>query len=766
MRKFTLFLTLFFATAMTMVAQITSVDQLSNDKCYTVVSKDTGRGGIYAAPGATMVDMCGVTYNQAQACHSIERNANDPAQQFAFVSYNDQLYLYSVSEKKFIVKNGDVNKLTNEAPIEPVVVNLEAASGGNYFSIKLNNTHYMTASPGWCTNPSRNTCLQSTLTTQSASDGWDDGAWYTITEAADFDATEAIKLIDPTYEPEVPAAVYYRLKEVTTGNYLFVAGYNEDHSTGAIGSVQVVALNEESGDQKFAIEDAGDGNVYLVSETGYYIVCRTWNVDAWNDGTKSALKLVDAGNGEYYIMNGSNYFKVEEVGGINYPFCDAPYDKAAKWVLEKVGETTEPEAPETFAVTASLFPTPQDPENITEIKGIRVQHNEGAVISEVPTAWTLTNENGDVIETRAEWGLTSFDDVLVLPTTTITEAGTYTLNIPAGSLKTDEGKEVEAATFSWTIKAAEEPGYKHVDGNSGNGSRRLDSFTITDGTNSLSVTDIQTDNFSPIFADKTANVLETVAGATISFTEFNWLGQWMHAYGYIDYNNDYTFAQDVNADGTTGGELVTYNYYTPDDNTDPTDSWGYTSNAQTANLDTYYDEDFNESKGLPKFILPADLAAGDYRMRVKIDWNNLDPMCSSDIRSIGGCQCDFIIRVAAPVEPLTVVGVTPNEAVEVLDVITVEYSDEIAGEFDVMGMTQIYVGSKSNGAAYEVNGNVLTIDLFNAITTPGEYALHIPAGLIKRVSDGSDITCNGEIVFTVKEAGYEYNTGDRNHAER
>ena len=226
----------------------------------------------------------------------------------------------------------------------------------------------------------------------------------------------------------------------------------------------------------------------------------------------------------------------------------------------------------------------------------------------------------------------------------ITTPGEYALHIPAGLIKrVSDGSDITCnGEIVFTVK---EPGYEYVEGNSGNGSRRFDSFTITDGTNSLTVTDIQATTTSPIFADKTANVLETVAGATISFTEFNWEGWWMHAYGYIDYNNDYTFGEELNADGTTGGELVTYNYYTPDDNTTATDSWNNPSNAETANSDTYYDEDFNESKGLPMFILPADLANGDYRMRVKIDWNNLDPMCSSDIRAIGGCQCDFIIRI-------------------------------------------------------------------------------------------------------------------------
>ena len=182
---------------------ITSVAQLSNNRLYTIVSSDLGRGGMFAGEGASMVDMCGVTYNTAQDCHSIARDITDPRQQFAFVNYEGSYYLYSVSEKKFVVKNGKVNKLTDEAPYDYVVVEQVTEST---FALMLNGTHYMTASPGWCSNAERNTCIQTTLTSHSSSDGWDDGAWFTITEVGSFDATEALAMLAPV-EPETTLEV-------------------------------------------------------------------------------------------------------------------------------------------------------------------------------------------------------------------------------------------------------------------------------------------------------------------------------------------------------------------------------------------------------------------------------------------------------------------------------------------------------------------------------------------------------------------------------
>ena len=113
---------------------------------------------------------------------------------------------------------------------------------------------------------------------------------------------------------------------------------------------------------------------------------------------------------------------------------------------------------------------------------------------------------------------------------------------------------------------------------------------------------------------------------------------------------------------------------------------------------------------------------------------------------------EYVFTVKEAEAPFEVVAVTPTEAVAELTTVTVEFSEEIEGTFDMMGMTQIYLGTRSNGCSFEVNGKVLTITPFNAINTPGEYKLVIPEGLITRKSNGEAVTMNGEYVFTVKEA--------------
>ena len=130
---------------------------------------------------------------------------------------------------------------------------------------------------------------------------------------------------------QIDTSKEYRIKDVGTGNYLNAANHTA-HTSGTNGGVTVAAY-AESDEQIFTFESAGSG-YYLKTRSGYYIYCQQWNVDALT--TKSVLTFTDAGNGNYYIMNGSNYFKVENVGGTYYPFCDAPSSAKATWTLVPV----------------------------------------------------------------------------------------------------------------------------------------------------------------------------------------------------------------------------------------------------------------------------------------------------------------------------------------------------------------------------------------------------------------------------------------------
>ena len=110
---------------------------------------------------------------------------------------------------------------------------------------------------------------------------------------------------------------------------------------------------------------------------------------------------------------------------------------------------------------------------------------------------------------------------------------------------------------------------------------------------------------------------------------------------------------------------------------------------------------------------------------------------------------EIVFTVKAP--ELEVLSVTPDKPVWNLKNITVEYSDEIAGTYNKDAASKIYVGSNENTASFSVSGRVLSITLDNKLETAGEHGLYIPAGLITRKTDGSDVVCDGEIKFTVRD---------------
>ena len=360
MRKFTLFLmSLFFSVGA--MAQITDVNQLSNDKCYHITSKDGNRGAFYAKPGEGYLSHCGGTYGN-YLNKDVAKNPSSTAQQFAFIKFGGKFYLYSVSEKKFAQKDGNYVKLVDSTSDFVTVT-----SNGSYFNININGTNKLNFSGGYDYGVYAN--YQNN----------DDGNNLVITEAGDFNSSEAI---------------------------------------------------------------------------GKLIAMRT-----------------------AYVYN---------------------------------------------------------------------------------------------------------------------------------------------------------------TGHIGKDTHKLTSFTLTDGQNSLTVTDIQTSVGAPVYVDKSAQKITTTAGAELKFSEFNWDGWAMHAYAYIDYNKNYYFEPVSNNNGEGNGEIVSYNYYDGKDITGATNTEGNNQNSKI----------YGDSKGMPAFKLPADLAPGEYRMRIKIDWNNLDAdYGASDIAANAGCQCDITLVV-------------------------------------------------------------------------------------------------------------------------
>ena len=218
MRKFTLFLSLFVAFATAAMAQIADVSELSSDKCYAITAKDANRGALYAGEGATHLSHCGATYGNYHN-KEVAVDATNPAQQFAFVQYDGKLYLYSVSEKKFAVKDGQYVKFT-ENPEGYVTV--EDADVAGYFIIKFNGANRLNFSGGYTHGVVANYETP------------DDGNRLVISEAGAFDATEALAVFEKAAQELEDAKATYEKKFAEAFTLLLESGLSVEESKVAL----------------------------------------------------------------------------------------------------------------------------------------------------------------------------------------------------------------------------------------------------------------------------------------------------------------------------------------------------------------------------------------------------------------------------------------------------------------------------------------------------------------------------------------------------
>ena len=236
--------------------------------------------------------------------------------------------------------------------------------------------------------------------------------------------------------------------------------------------------------------------------------------------------------------------------------------------------------------------------------------------------------------------------------------------------------------------------------------------------------DKQTENVftsKAAYEDHTSKKFTVEAGSELT-ASFNYKGEWMNGYVYIDRDNDGEFSYKEGQWNQEGTDLVAYSFYTTLSNPKQNDGNGYNSTGASVTGDA------RSNVNPPVFTAPTE--PGTYRIRFKVDWNCILPGGSNDILSDGGGVWDATLEVvaAAPTVnkevPFTGVAFTVSSGMSgTADVTFKEMSDEtvqmtfsgdgynialegLVKDTDTKGRTT-YTGEVSNGTTtYTVNAVV------------------------------------------------------------
>lgn len=176
-------------------------------------------------------------------------------------------------------------------------------------------------------------------------------------------------------------------------------------------------------------------------------------------------------------------------------------------------------------------------------------------------------------------------------------------------------------------------------------SRFLKSLTVAaDGTDVLTIT--AGDGVgSPLVYDKTGQTAVVKPGAMLSFAPQylnHWAGggedqaSWMHGYVYVDLGNDGQFSYDVDNGAHTAlatSDLRSFSFY--DFGGNENTGWDSEGKMYTGDERRYYN--------VPAFAAPQK--PGTYRVRYKLDWDNIDPAGAVGMKKDGGAIVDFMLKV-------------------------------------------------------------------------------------------------------------------------
>lgn len=226
--------------------------------------------------------------------NTVKTDINATTSEFAFIPYNDQYYIYSISDKKFLHRNPEpyTNDWSNiqlsDTHMDPFKV--------NYVGSKADYPYTLTMG-GYVTNTAANTTYGVVLNSYAEDN---DGNQIAIIETGDYDLTEAKKILEEYFANQL--TMTYRIVD-TKGNLLDEItgiGQNGDIITKVPDNVKRRAYTNYTIKKNVTLKKGNENIVDIVA---------TWKLpfELSPDLSKAHWYNLSLYNGEHYVTADNDY---------------------------------------------------------------------------------------------------------------------------------------------------------------------------------------------------------------------------------------------------------------------------------------------------------------------------------------------------------------------------------------------------------------------------------------------------------------------------
>lgn len=466
--------------------------------------------------------------------------------------------------------------------------------------------------------------------------------------------------------------------------FLFVEANPADSSTVEKLESIIVTFEHPAGGNTGGF--AKDVELKVLAADGTEVTTATIDFDmATNEGWNSNALITLA---DPVTTNGTYTITVPEATVFDENYNDAFDDYGvADWGAIYNPEFTltyTVEAEEVDTVATFMYETvsPENGSTVNRLDVITLHFPDNIPAMSYDELITVYNAAGDSITTgELYWANYPNGDITLTLTNPITTAGTYTLTVDEGMIwnskmnfdAEDYGVSTGAKynpTFTLTYTVEEAPFEEYPvnfdkDAYQNHAERILNSITLTAGSGEEQT--ISLDGTKKAYQDLTDQTFTIASGDQVT-VQTNYSGEWMHTYVYVDLDNDKLFSFNNGAD-QTGTELLGWTYIA-----------GYNNEGVAKGQ--------NVNPNTP-MTFTVNAEPGEYRMRVKIDWDNQDP---------GGCvlSSNHILNNGGHIVDVTLV-VTEGTGINAATL------DENAKVYTLDGR-RVIVNGKLNRGFYIING--------------------------------------------------------------